>query len=955
MEATTAQGQNQRAFGMMMAQVKRFGWTVKRFQEELEQHSLFYSRDGINNWGKRGRAFPKNPELISAIITILTSDPKRRWTAAHCIDFALAAGQPVEFLGQLATQPFVPTAEYQAALSQHLTARFGAAAQPVGDGADLLLKMPLDAVPTPIGSARGLFPRNPFLSGRDQDVLQLARWVRDERRSRIVITGVSGQGKTQLAGEFARCYGSYFAGGVLLATADTPARLRADVLAWGGESGLALHPGYGTLPEPEQRRLLQRALADPLPRLLIIDNASSGEAYLLEDLVPDGGCVVVATSQHLDWGPQWSIFELPPLTPAASVQLFRRICPRLTAADEPMIHQIAHRVDYLPFALSLASAFLRRHRQGPLGSLHHFYQTLCSREIIDHDALRAADEPRGPADVQRSVAAAMGLMLAALEDGDRVDRQARDILICAAACAPGAPLPIEWLLAGTLGQSCAQPLPKLLFTALQRLRDLGLLTAGPEHTVALHRLLRSYVRTQHDLRPTLARLAQTACAEMSRYETSLTQVHLIAQHVREVAEHALAAGLPDAANITMGIGWYASLNGQHQEAIRWLEAAHASALANYGQLHSVTGEVYCRLGLACLGLTQYERGARYLHTMVEIFEQIYAPAHPERALGYHNYGTALILCGVYADGEQMIRRSLAIRRAQLRAAPGDDALRRDIARNLRALGQLSWYVGRYRRAYWYTWLAWRIFASDAGAAPIALAQTCHNLGAILFLRGRYAEAQAWLGQALSQRLELYRSRCDSDGRCWHQDIAETLSLQGWVLLALGQHDAAEPVLREALAINEQVLGHQSYETIQSLEPVAELAVARRQDDVAGELADRIERALADIFGPDAVLAQARAHERRARLAWLQGDLTSARDRASQAVAICRRICPDHPHPIAGWAAAVLSQIADAQGDAAGAAAWAAQARAILELTVPTHPAAVRVVGALDRRVHRSGR
>ncbi len=83
----------------------------------------------------------------------------------------------------------------------------------------LLAELPLDRVPKPDGTPAGSKPPpmrpNRLLVGRHGDLKALAAKVKDDANGppTVVVSGISGVGKTQLAGEFVHRYGRFFAGG----------------------------------------------------------------------------------------------------------------------------------------------------------------------------------------------------------------------------------------------------------------------------------------------------------------------------------------------------------------------------------------------------------------------------------------------------------------------------------------------------------------------------------------------------------------------------------------------------------------------------------------------------------------------------------------------------------------------------------------------------------------------
>ncbi len=107
-----------------------------------------------------------------------------------------------------------------------------------------LATLPLDGVPPPPAPlppcSRMPFRANPLFVGRQIDLQTLAQVLKGEHSTAAIgqtaaATGLGGIGKTQLASEFAHCYGRYFAGGVFwLSFAPTHPGFHLGVLVWLG-------------------------------------------------------------------------------------------------------------------------------------------------------------------------------------------------------------------------------------------------------------------------------------------------------------------------------------------------------------------------------------------------------------------------------------------------------------------------------------------------------------------------------------------------------------------------------------------------------------------------------------------------------------------------------------------------------------------------------------------------
>jgi hypothetical protein len=126
------------------------------------------------------------------------------------------------------------------------------------------------------------WPHNRFFVGRKPDLLMLARQLKEGGTAAVAqspaVTGLGGQGKTQLAVEFAYRYGRWFKGGVFWVSCADPVSIPEAIAA----CGPVLCPadaGFSGRPLPDRVALVASTWASDLPRLLIFDNCED-EAIL---------------------------------------------------------------------------------------------------------------------------------------------------------------------------------------------------------------------------------------------------------------------------------------------------------------------------------------------------------------------------------------------------------------------------------------------------------------------------------------------------------------------------------------------------------------------------------------------------------------------------------------------------------------------------------------------------
>ncbi|WP_327698313.1 FxSxx-COOH system tetratricopeptide repeat protein [Streptomyces sp. NBC_00459] len=200
--------------------------------------------------------------------------------------------------------------------------------------------------------------RNLRFTGRD--------WALDELQSllnrggdggaRVVLRGISGVGKSQIAIEYAHRFGNdydvvWFVSAGFRATAreqfaDLAPRLELSV---GGELG-------------ERIRAVHEALRKGKPHrrwLIIFDSAD--DMSQVKDLLPEGNGHVLVTTLTQDWATYGNLSEIPvkPFDREESVAYVRRRAPRL---NEKEADQLAEAVQDLPLLLAQTAAWLDTNR-----------------------------------------------------------------------------------------------------------------------------------------------------------------------------------------------------------------------------------------------------------------------------------------------------------------------------------------------------------------------------------------------------------------------------------------------------------------------------------------------------------------------------------------------------------------------------------------------------------------
>ena len=604
------------------------------------------------------------------------------------------------------------------------------------------------------------YRRNESFVGRVDEMAAVAAGLAAGRA--VAVTGAGGLGKTQLAVELAvrAVEASSYPGGVWwvpMAEADAVA---GAVAALGGPDSMAV-PGWQEGQPEANRKLVQRAWAEPTARLLIFDNLE--DPAQLDSWRPPAtsGCRVLITSRAQgDWPDDAGVDEVPlePLNgdAAATLLVSRRARAQHTTAAallaDPTVEAeatgVVAELGGLPLALALSAAYLKQYPGVTLAA----YRAAIAREALAHPALNAGLHEALPTGHERSIAATFALSYDRLAPADPTDALALRLLHAAAACAPE-PIPRPLLYRAGADDPAGDSLPpEQADPALARLSVLGLLDELPDTALRLDRLLAAYVQT----RPLPGDDAT------ARLEAALV---------------AMFKADEDAGNI-----WAGRTNLPHlRHAVGNAARTDLTASALYNSLAGIL----CVQGDWVAARPLYERA-------LNIREADLGPTDNNTATSLNNLAWLLYMQGDWAEARPLYERALKIREAILGPHHPDTAVSlNNLAMLLRAQGNYADARPLYERAL-------AIRESVLGINHPDTAGSLYTLGSLREDMGDRVAARLLIERALKIREAVLGPH--------HPDTARSLNKLAWLLEEQGDYEEARPLYDRAVTIVTQALG-----------------------------------------------------------------------------------------------------------------------------------------------------
>ena len=596
------------------------------------------------------------------------------------------------------------------------------------------------------------YPRNPYFTGREDLLAQLAAVLRSGQTVGIsqpqAVSGLGGVGKTQIALEYAyRYYQDYDA--VLWTRADTQEALI---------SGFVAFADLLSLPQKEERDQLKivQAVKEWLKSharwLLILDNAD--DLSLVQDFLPPAGKGhTLLTTRAASMGRLAQRVEVDTLDrDQGALLLLRRI--GLLDPDAPLeqaeeSHRtialaITQELGGLPLALDQAGAYIDE-TQCSLADYLQLYRSQRAQLLKARGGL-VADHPE-------PVATTWSLSFAKVEQRSPA---AADLLRLCAFLHPDA-IPEEIITEGAeeLGPSLqAIANNQLAFNqAIGVLLSYSLLKRNAEeHLLSIHRLVQAVLKDGMDA-STYRLWAERAVQAVNdalpdeidygppaRYGRCLIHAQECALHIEQEQVTSYSAS-----RLLYNTGIYLYNHARYNEAEAFYQHSLQIREQTLGPDHSDVA--YSLTGLAGLHYEQgkYTEAELLFQRALRIWEQAWGPEDLLVATALNNLANLYTKQGKYGEAEPLYQRALRIRE---QAQEPDFSDMAGMAGLLNNLANLYYGQDQYAEAEALYQRALRIDEQAFGLDHPKVTYELYNLANLYKEQGKYMEAEPLYQRAL---------------------------------------------------------------------------------------------------------------------------------------------------------------------------------------------------------------
>jgi tetratricopeptide (TPR) repeat protein len=709
------------------------------------------------------------------------------------------------------------------------------------------------------------YRRNPLFTGRDRYLEQLYSSLTNTASiSTLIICGLGGMGKTQIALEYAYRYQNRYQA-VIWINAATHTTLVTDCVSLA--SSLKLSIG-NMLDQSLLINGVKRWLAEHDQWLLILDNVDKLD--LIHDILPIkcNGHSILTTRSQVTW-PSAIAIDLEKMEKEEGTKLLlvrakllEPASPLAQAHQEDLIgtYKIVTAMDGLPLALDQAGAYIEETGC----SITEYLERYNQKKI-------ALLKRRGTTDANylNSVVATWSLSFEELAQNSPA---AADLLRFCAFLAPDAipqevvtasmPDPSPYLQAFTADLS-------LLDDAILDLRRFSLIRRNRDSkTLSLHRLVQTVLKANMDNSSQLLwaeRAIQSVISIFPSPQDALwPQAQRYLPHVHmciELMRHYNLSHL-DTPELFYHAGRWQHEHAQYKEAEFFYQHTLHTLEQKEDRDDAALTKTLDSLGWLYLDQADYQKAVSLYQHALTIKQSFFGSKHLESAITLHALGRTYHAQGEFAQAETFYQQALTLKEQVC----GPDAA--EVATTLQAIAWLYLDQKLYNQVEPLCQRALTIRILTLGMQHASTAITLHQLATLYYEQKRSLEAEALYQQSLTIKEQVLGSD--------HPFTA--ITLDSLARLYHNQHDYTQAfgLYQRALIIREQALGPDHPFTAATLDHLARLYHDQHLYEQAETFYQRALAIREQTLGPDHRITAITLH-RLAKLYEIQGLYNQAED------------------------------------------------------------------------------
>jgi len=273
------------------------------------------------------------------------------------------------------------------------------------------------------------------------------------------------------------------------------------------------------------------------------------------------------------------------------------------------------------------------------------------------------------------------------------------------------------------------------------------------------------------------------------------------------------------------VGHFLRVTNRLAEAEPLMRRALGINEASYGPEHPNVATSLNNLAHLLQVTNRLTEAEPLMRRALEIDEASYGPEHPNVATSLNNLAQLMHVTNRLTEAEPLMRRALAIDEASY--GPQHP----EVARDLNNLAQLLKDTNRLTEAEPLMRRALAIFEASSGPEHPNVAIQLNNLATLLYATNRLSEAEPLLRRALAIDEASYRPD--------HPRVATSLNNLAQLLKATNRLAEAEPLYRRALAIDEASYGSEHPRVATRLNNLAQLLQLTNRQKEAESLMRRL--------------------------------------------------------------------------------------------------------------------